>query len=198
MKVQQWVCNAEGLTINRDSAGRSSEQFIPKKSTDYGAARQPSKVTAMADDLDSWCEFGTVCHRKINSYVSETKGNAAYGNQSGVIGNYDAIIRTNLNGRQAQWRVTLIWDNGPRLSFSSSQVQCVEHGWIPVICGNHGLPNVTLTTYSPTWRHDHGVIYGNYLRNSNNYHGAFQTVFTPSGYPTYWAGNLATETFNCL
>jgi hypothetical protein len=200
MNVQQWVCNAEGLTVNRDAAGRPSDQFIPKKSTDYSTHRQSSgKMLAMSsDDYDGWCENGTICHRNISSYVSETKGNAAYGNQYGVIGNYDAIIRTNLNGRQAQWRATVIWDNGPQLSFSSTQVQCVENGAFPIICGNHGLPNVTLATYSPTWRYDYGTIYGNRLNNSNYYHGAFQTLFTPAGYPTYRAANLATLSFNCL
>lgn len=199
MKLQQWVCNAEGLTINKDAAGQHSEKFIAMKSTDYYANRPASGSVSLlaADDYDSWCEFGTMCHRNISSYISETKGNAAYGNEYGVIGNYDAILRTNLNGRSAQWRAVGIWDNGPQLYFSSTQVQCIENTAFPIVCGNHGLPNVTLTTYSPTWRYDYSTVYGNYLSNSNYYHGAFQTLFTPTGYPTYRAANLATLSFNC-
>jgi hypothetical protein len=196
-KAQQWVCNAEGLTVTKDAAGQTVNTFTAKKSTDYTATATTTNGLAVLDDYDSWCEFGTVCHRKISNYIAETKGNAAYGDQSGVIGNYDAILRTNLNGRQGQWRSTVIWDNGPALTFSSTQVQCVEDSWAPIICGNHGLPNATVTTYSPTWRHDYGVIYGNLLNNADPYHAAFQTIFTPAGYPAYRAANLASMSFTC-
>ncbi|WP_277527898.1 hypothetical protein [Arthrobacter sp. ES3-54] len=198
-KLRQWVCNAEGLTINKDAAGRQVNTFVKKKSTDYTTAvTQPrTGIVTQADDYDSWCEFGTICNRKITNYIAETKGNAAYGDQRGAIGSYDAILRTSLNGRQAQWKATVIWDNGPRLTFSSTQVQCTEHTFIPLICGNHKLNNVSPTTTSPGFRVDYPLIYGNRLNNSNNYHGSFQTSFTPAGYPTYKAANLAAMTFNC-
>ncbi|MET7992768.1 hypothetical protein ABZU76_17920 [Amycolatopsis sp. NPDC005232] len=35
-------------------------------------------------------------------------------------------MRTSLNGRQAQWRVTVVHDTGPALQFSNVQVNCWE------------------------------------------------------------------------
>lgn len=198
-KLRQWVCTAEGLEIHQDAAGQPVNQFVPKRSTDYTtqAALTPTLAAAAADDYDSWCEFGSICNRKISTYIAETKGNAAYGDQNGAIGSYDAILRTSLNGRSARWSATVIWDTGPQLTFRSTQVQCTEHTFIPIICGNHRLSDVALTRSSPGWRYNYPLIQGNYLSNSNYYHGSFQTSFTPAGYPTYKAGNLAGMTFDC-
>lgn len=122
-------------------------------------------------------------------------GNAAYGNSSGAIGSYDAIVRTNLNGRQAQWDVTIIWDSGPALSFYSTYVQCIDDWAVPVICGTHDLANRTIS--GSNFRYAYPRIYGNKLVNADKYHAAFHTHFTPAGYPTYNASTLSTWQFTC-
>lgn len=202
MKASAWICTAEGLSITVDLHGKTVDRFIPLKSTDYNAApatptAAPETLSTMAvgDDYDYWCETGTICHRNPSPYSEETKGNAAYGDGSGALGSYDAIIRTNLNGRQAQWDVTIIWDSGPSLAFSSTYVQCIEDSTFPVICGTHDLSNYTLT--SSSFRHAYPRIYGNKLNNADKYHGAFHTHFTPSGYGIYNASTLSTGRFTC-
>ena len=40
----------------------------------------------MGDD-DDWCESSVICHRAITAWSHETKGNATFGNASGVVGN---------------------------------------------------------------------------------------------------------------
>lgn len=197
-KARQWVCNAEGLQVSKDAAGRQVNKFVQKKSTDYTTDVAPAPTLyAAADDYDSWCEYGTICSRKITNYIAETKGNAAYGNQNGAIGSYDAILRTSLHGRSAHWQATVIWDSGPRLTFYSSTVQCTELSFVALNCGTHILPSVSPATYSPGDRIDYSLIYGNYLSNSNYYHGSFRTSFTPAGYPAYRAANLTGTTFDC-
>jgi hypothetical protein len=201
-RAQQWVCVGDTLLVLKDATGKSvntTTQVAAQPSTGAPApqvsATPPRPGAVAADDYDTWCETGTICTRQISYYVSETKGNAAYGNQNGVIGNYDAIIRTNLNGLSAQWRVTIIHDSGPMLSFSSSRVQCTEDSFFPQVCGVHNLPNISVS--SSAWRYDFATIYGNKLVNSDAYHGAFLTNFTPTGYPRYTAGVLSTQQFTC-
>lgn len=65
-----------------------------------------------------------MCTRKITDYVSETKGNAAYGDADGVIGSFDVVLRTNLNGRQPQWVGSLIKDSGPPIDFINVFINC--------------------------------------------------------------------------
>ncbi|MCO1339385.1 hypothetical protein BJH93_10855 [Kocuria polaris] len=160
---------------------------------DLSKIAQPAKG---GDHYDTWCETGTICKRKISSYIYDVKGNGAYGNEKGAIGSYDVIVRTNLNGRQATWTVTRIWDSGPSLKFTSSYQRCWEQraALSPRSCGAHSLTGVTLS--SGTYRNVK-KIKGNYLKNSNNYKGIFSTKFTPKGYSTYTASNLDTGTFNC-
>lgn len=190
--AQAWTCTPKGLTITTDAAGKApAEAFTPL------APAVPARVegpVGTLDDYDGWCENGSICHRTISDYIGETKGNAAYGNQSGVIGTFDVVLRTNLNGRQAQWRVTLIRDSGPLLQFSNVQVNCWEeiNLWPDTSCGVHGAgaPNVQS-------RWDSNTIYGNRLNNSNEYYGAVNGSFTPSGYPGYTMGTLEGAYFNC-
>jgi hypothetical protein len=193
-RVAQWICTADGLTsLSRDAAGNLTRSFtsIAPSGASEGSDNR------LLDDYDTWCENGSICHRKISSYISETKGNAAYGNQSGALGSYDVVIRTNLNGRQAQWRVTLIWDSGPSLDFNDTYVNCYEeiNNWPDTDCGDHYIGGPVISGSS--WRWDSGIVYGNRLNNSNEYYAAVNTYFTPSGYPTYIAAPLETQRFNC-
>lgn len=145
------------------------------------------------DDYDGWCENGSICGRNISQYITEVKGNAAYGNQYGAIGTYDAVLRVNLNGRQANGTVTIIWDSGPALNFNGSRYNCYQVG--VTACGSHVVADRRVTSTSR--RSSSGLIYGNYLANSADYYNAFDTNFVPDGYPQYDAAPINTYKFTC-
>ncbi|MEV0269894.1 hypothetical protein AB0H43_14040 [Hamadaea sp. NPDC050747] len=195
MRPNAWVCTGYGLTIV-DEGGTATftsiSPAVPETTEDLRGA------SILSDDYDTWCETGSICHRKINSYAEETKGNAAYGDSSGLIGTYDAIIRTNLNGRQGQWKVTLIWDGGPALNFYDVYIHCKEEisNFPDSNCGDHyaGAPRIG----SFLWRWDSGTLYGNRLANSNEYYANLNLIFDPDGpYTAHSAGTLSTSQFNC-
>lgn len=203
MKAEAWTCTADGLSITKNSSGKAASTFVSLKSTDYSASaiseKSSSTLTvsaAAADDYDSWCENGSICHRIISNYIEETKGNAAWGDQDGAKGSYDAIIRTTLNGRQANWKTTVIWDSGPALTFNTPYMQCLEDSFFPIICGTFNMSTANVS--SASWRWNWAQIYGNKLNNSDEYHGAFHTHFTPAGYPPINAATLSTTHFKCL
>ncbi|WP_155852611.1 hypothetical protein [Arthrobacter sp. H14] len=196
-KHQQWVCTGQGMTIQKNAKGKTVDGFVPletqmpeiKELTDIG-------FSTMAINYDGWCEYGGVCHRFVSSYISETKGNAAYGDQDGAIGSYDVIVRNNLNGRQTRWMVALDYDSGPALSFTSSRMRCWEKNWLgPSTCGVHTVASTKISRGDP--RHTSGIIYGNRLNNSDEYYSQFTSNFTPNGYPRYGARALNTPAFNC-
>lgn len=194
-KAKKWVCEPEGLNINVDSKGVQVNEFIevPTKQILLGSVAQPAKG---GSHEDTWCENGASCKRKINDYIYEVKRNAVYGSGSKTIGQYDLVVRTYLNGRQAQWTVTRVWDSGPSLNFTDSKLTCLEKrgALSPNICGTHKLSSVTINSGVPRTQKK---IYGNYLKNSNNYYGMFRTKFTPRGYSQYTAAGFDTGTFNC-
>ncbi|MHA7275655.1 hypothetical protein ACX80O_03890 [Arthrobacter sp. Hz1] len=195
-KAQEWVCTGEGLSVSTDAKGKPVQQFTALQAEAQLEGESPPSFSILADDYDTWCECGDVCRRKITSYIAETKGNAAYGNTSGVTGSFDIVIRTNLNGRQANSRVTRIWDSGPALAFTSSRIRCWETATFrPSTCGSHDAGNVTVSSSSK--RHTSGLIYGNRLNNSNEYYNQFTSYFTPTGYPRQSIRALNTLQFNC-
>ncbi|GIJ28301.1 hypothetical protein Vqi01_34630 [Micromonospora qiuiae] len=191
----QWVCTADGLTVTAlTPSGQFTSTFTPVTPAPTAAAVQD--FGTLADDYDTWCETGSVCRRTLSDYLAETKGNAAYGNTSGVIGTYDVILRTNLNGRQGQWRVSLIWDSGPTLSFSNTRVNCREDQVGPdADCGQHPVGGAVVGPSTKRW--DSSIVYGNRLVDANDYFATVNTTFTPSGYPAYTAAELRSQSFNC-
>ena len=198
--IREWVCTGEGLFQSRDAKGKKSEKFTEVAPIAVESELDPSKLDATAkggDFYDTWCEYGTVCHREISSYIEETKGNAAYGNQDGAIGAYDAVVRTNINGRSARWTVTLIWDYGPTLKFENPDMLCWEDKLVDGPCGVHDVSTGPVTISSASFRWQSSLIQGNYLRNNNPYYAQLATQFTPTGYPKYSALRLKTAIFNC-
>jgi hypothetical protein len=99
------VCTPAGLTfLTRDANGRLTRAFTAVEPA-VPARMERGTVGVLADDYDSWCENGSICTRNVTLFISETKGNAAYGDLTGVIGTFDVVLRTNLNGRQGQWKL---------------------------------------------------------------------------------------------
>ncbi len=189
--AQAWVCTAKGLTVTTDAVGRPGGELVPI------APAIPTRTdgeVGVLDDYDYWCENGSVCHLVINDYTAETKGNAAYGNANGVIGTFDVVLRTNLSGRGAQWRISLIRDSGPYLQFHNVRVNCWEeiNNWPDNSCGTYGdlYPRVTARWNSST-------LYSARLVNSNEYYGAANAYFTPDGYGRYTMGALESLYFHC-
>jgi hypothetical protein len=227
-KHQQWTCFGGELTIEKDAKGNDvnrTERIAPELPTQAQGSPQASAGTAAfstasyssgsratmltigsarvvpmagGDYDDTWCENGSICTTTSSAYASKTKGNAAYGNQNGAIGAYDAILYTNLNGRQGQWSVKLIWDAGPSLKFWSPAVACLQKDfWQGAInCGYH-YTSVDPTISSAVFRYTSNTLYGNKLVNAAEYYGQFRTAFTPSGYPQYIAAPLHGKVFNC-
>lgn len=170
------------------------------------ASAQPSTsdddqaAAAAADDYDSWCETGSVCTRYPNGYISETKGNAAYGNQNGAIGSFDIILKVYLNGRQPQWITKFDHDTGPSLNFSNMYVNCVKDQTFDGSCGHHligGDGAFAISPY-PNNRYNAPTIYNNVLTQSDDYFGTITGRFTPTGYGLYTMGTLRSPNFNCF
>ncbi|MBJ7325596.1 MAG: hypothetical protein JHC70_25050 [Rhodococcus sp.] len=152
------------------------------------------------DDYDTWCENASVCSRSVPdspNYISETKGNAAYGNEDGYIGSFDHIVRTNLNGRSPRWTVTYIHDDGPTLTMSRATMWCRKDvfGFDPT-CGFNDVGSFSLS--STNRRYSSGLIQGPYLSDSAQYYGTSYGQYSPSGYDLQlYVPNLETRRFNC-
>lgn len=166
-KIAEWTCL--GPILSHDG---TREQISLDPAIGNRMQRQMAPMDEPEENDDTWCEFGSVCTNNINSYASKTKGNTAYGDGDGVIGTYDVILETNLNGRQAEWTVTIYRDTGPELVFTNQWVNCFEQvsNWPDSVCGSHEVPDAYLSDYrswtSPTLR-------GNYLSDSSTYYGAY-------------------------
>ncbi|MFV2114203.1 hypothetical protein ACFHW0_17930 [Micromonospora sp. LOL_025] len=197
-RLPEWSCTSAGLTsTRRDAHGSPTTTFTPVAAT---TAPAPGPVSVLADDYDTWCEGSGICHRVIDyqRYIGETKGNAVYGNASGVIGSYDVIIRNSLQGRRGRWTVSLIWDLGPSLTFTDSWINCYQviDNWPDANCGDHALYPGRLSG-AGSYRWNSPTIYGNFLTNPAAYYAAFNTEYTPAGYSARTAPALETARFKC-
>ncbi len=107
------------------------------------------------------------------------------------------ILRTNLNGRYANWKLSLIWDSGPSLSFVDAGVSCYEeiNNWPDTNCGDFYAGSPTISGAS--WRWNSGTLYGNKLVNSNEYYGSAAGDFVPSGHGQISMGALESSYFYC-
>jgi hypothetical protein len=198
-KLEKWSCLGGQLSWETTEKGQdgSARQVAHVERIAAEVADVPTAITA--DDYDYWCENGSTCTRKISNYISETKGNGAYGDSHGTIGNHDLIIRTSLNGRQANWNVSVIWDGGPTIYFSNFNVNCREDQFGPdPNCGVfRAIGNGNYVGPSRT-RVNSGTIYGNRLNDSDPYYAQLGGYFTPDGYPRFTFGTLNTARWNCF
>jgi hypothetical protein len=169
--------------------------LIPVTPTPAPTPEARSYSPTADDDYDTWCEYGSICHRLITDYIEETKGNAAWGDQDGVEGSYDAIVKTELKGRIAYSTVTLIWDTGPSLQFGGTYLQCTDDAGIPYSCGTSELPDARIGIAG--FRHRFDTVAGNRLRNADSYHSSLHTAFTPNGYGQQTTSPLSTLSWQC-
>ena len=157
---------------------------------------------ALAGDYSSWvCLGGNLTGVDASTGVLESKGNAAWGDQSGVRGTFDVALRTNLNGRSARWTVYLTVDSGPNILINEQWVNCYEdlNYWLDNNCGQHRVKAQGGVT---SWTINYSVfksplLYGNRLENSNKYYGQTSGRFAPSGFQTLVMSPLKSAEFEC-
>lgn len=112
-----------------------------------------------------------------------------------MIGSFDVVLRTNLNGRQPRWTLTIIRDTGPPLQFLRLQIDCRES--VDVLPDND-CGSVDLGGPLVSGRWTSGLRYGPRLANSNEYYAVVNGEFAPEGRPAQVLGALQSKTFNCF
>ena len=162
-----------------DDRGKQAEGGWASRTV--GAGESQASATPMAgtsDPDDSWCENASICHSDISDYISKTKGNAAYGNQNGVIGTFDVVLRTNLNGRQPRYTVKYIRDTGPTLTIKGT-VNCVKDQVFDGTCGHYSVGTRTVSS-----KYTSGLINADRIANDkpDNYFSTITGTLTAKGY----------------
>ncbi len=150
------------------------------------------------DDYDVWCENVEVCHRRINGYIAESKGNATYFSfEQGFIGDFDIILRINLNGRQPRWQVTVILDRGPALQFNEIWVNCGQAvDFLPdATCGPNFMGAPRLDRVGARWTSQ--LVFGERLPMEGEYYGVVAGTVFPAGQPMAMIPRLESMHFTC-
>ncbi len=187
-KLPEWSCVGEFLTTPQ---GTETVEVIPDARVPEDVLPEEPAVERRdlpdPDDYDTWCETSASgsCARWVSNDVTESKHSMAYGDDDGVIGTWEIIIRTNMNGRSARWTVTYIWDTGPPITIQRSDIHCFEVVPGPFQdsrCGIHyaGAP---ATIGGGPKRFQYGPIQGGRLADAGTYYGSLFGQNTPSGYP---------------
>jgi hypothetical protein len=182
------MAKAAGLSNWFCVGGNVYDAKTGEKKSDNLTRRQLQNGASAADDYDLWCEPTGICDRQISNYILESKANYEWGliDSNGNYthkGDWDAILRINLNGRSARFSQTLIWDSGPGLYFPRVWAVCYEEipNWPDTVCGDHTTGQGVYITPGG-WRWDGPLFQGNYLANSNEYYLQFQSQARPTGY----------------
>jgi hypothetical protein len=138
-----------------------------------GAGRQDAAAA-------SWCETQSVCHRKVTDYVEETVGNGAYGVGGTLIGRFQITLRTNLNGRQPRYTLSLHVVQGPRIS-GNFHLHCRQHGGgiLGIDADCYDSQVVGPVTLIKDWTSR--VVNGNRLDNDGTYYGYVDGSFHAEG-----------------
>lgn len=195
-EIQSWVCIGNHLV---EMSGNEPTRLVPGGERSSPAIEtSPSARLQDQDDYDTWCEGGDVCSRRISAFISETKGNGAYGNATGSIGRFDVILKTNLNGRSPRWTISFIHDEGPPLNLENPQVQCFEDvNFFPDSdCGLYPSDqNPRIGPGARRWNSQ--LLNGVPLEDENDYYGEVYARFTPDGQPPQTILPLRSANFNC-
>lgn len=197
--LASWTCMGGALTTVDDKA-RPVTRII-STDVEYTSATDGT-FAILADDYDTWCESSSVCARKISSTIAEVKGNGAYGDLTGVIGEFDLIIRQAFDGQWPRWRNTLIWDSGPMILPQEFSNNCRINQIGPD--GHCGEVLYNFATVSSTsWKSQKPSATTYYYNsqktsNSSNYHDDNYGSFRAVGYPnlTFYASTLHTGRWN--
>ncbi|MFD3687821.1 hypothetical protein ACFWTE_23755 [Nocardiopsis sp. NPDC058631] len=207
-ELESWLCLG-GRLSTPDGSG-----ITPDDTEEPGAAAEtieqdevlvspPADIRSAADDYDSWCESGSICHRRVTAYVDETKGNAAFGDPTAVHGHFDVVIRTQMNGRSPRWNTTFIWEAGPLLSFNETRVQCREQVplWPDSDCGmfmvDMEIGQFELFEGAANYRRNFGPIRSNRLDDASLYHANVEAYVWPQGLGPMGMPTLTSRTFEC-
>ncbi len=194
-----YLAPVKALAPASEPARVTAAEGVPEWKTEVIAAdrqqRTPASSAAVSpmgsgDEWDTWCETGTVCTRPISAYISETKGNGAYGDQNGAIGSFDLILRTNLSGGQPRYNVGINQDSGPLLTVNST-INCVWDKLFDGTCGHFAVPQVYVGNYRSN------LIYGTRVPSSGTYFSTLTGNFTPDGRANMAFAALQTAKFNC-
>lgn len=204
MRPSAWTCLGGQLSMTTTNAAgelvteRREIVSVPMEETKLKAPMTSAIAVPGADDYDAWCESGTICTRLINDYTSEVKGNAAYGDQDGVIGSFDQVLRQSFSGDTPRWRGVLIWDGGPAINGNNWHIRCRKSdAFSDSVCGDNPWDPGTISsssyrTWIPTssgYRYNSESLSG----SSNKYHDDFYGRFTASGESLTWSsGTLHT------
>lgn len=178
--ADNWVCNG-ALLITPER--QEVLPVVPRPDLEPPAPA-PDPQRLQSDDYDAWCEpdSHSPCIREVGEFVSEAKNNLVYGNEDGVVGTFDWIIRLNLNGRSARFTTTTIHDEGPSLDFIRSDVHCREvvPGPLPdSSCGiNYMGSPFTVANQS---RFTYGPAQGSNIVDAGTYFAEGRMQFHPAG-----------------
>ncbi|HEX6918859.1 MAG TPA: hypothetical protein VF314_01380 [Actinomycetes bacterium] len=209
-RPERWVCLGGQLTTTtRDAAGRqvSTTRIIARDVIEDTTATAPGTpdtsggsdfTTLSTDDYDTWCESGTTCGRLVTSQIAEVKGNGAYGDSSGNIGNFDQVLRQSFNGAYPRWRALIIWDGGPRIISLDWRIHCrIQQTGPDGYCGSTQFLFSSIS--SSSWRawYPSSTDYSQNstkLQGSTNYHDDYYGKFSAEGYATmaWYTGTLHT------
>jgi hypothetical protein len=154
---------------------------------------------------DIWCETYPTCTTWDGNYNSKVKGNAAYGNLNGFIGEFDYVVHQLFNGNRPQWKTSVIWDYGPEINFNDFYTRCRRHidGAPDANCGTNVvlLPSISAGNVVEQWLGPNSFDGNPELLGTPNwkYHDDSWGSFRAYGYGNTWtAGTLHTgRWFNC-
>jgi hypothetical protein len=188
-----WVCNGDLLTTPEGS------EMLPPVPDPEPESLPPSDPQARSstegewyDDYeadDTWCEpsNSSPCINQVSKYLSQAKSNMIYGDEDGVIGSFDWIVRLNLNGRSARFSVTLNYDEGPKLTFIRNDIACRENvpGVFDSSCGflYMGSP---FTIEATNEEFKYGPRNSSNIVDAGTYFGEGRMQFQPDGKDYVW------------
>lgn len=190
-----WIC--VGSQLSYPGMGASTGQ--PEIVTETVSGEAILGAERLQGDPDSWCEPYGLCHDYYSRYTADTKANIWWGRGGELGGTFDMILRTNLNGRQPQWRLTLKRDSGPSINFSGMRFNCKKDiSFRPdTSCGTRFADDDGSFRMTTWWFGKY--VYGNRLEDSDEYYTTITgTMKADGGWPAIGMNPaLRSMNFNC-
>lgn len=198
MEATVWTCMGGSLTTV-DEDGTVVTKVVATDTKDTTGEIADSML--LANDYDTWCEYTSVCTRKINDYISEVKGNGAYGDITGAIGEFDFIVRQAFDGQWPRWRNTFIWDGGPTITPQGFTNNCRINKTGPDgYCGQNPFNfGIVSSVNQQSWKPNTTGYYYNSSKTTgtSKYHDDHYGTFTAAGYNyTFHVGTIHTGRWN--